>query len=67
MKLSLVMPVYSGIGTIAEIIGRVLEAAVQISKELIVVDDCSTGGTREDLGDFLEGPGSGLERVELMD
>ncbi len=43
--LSVVMPVFNERGTIDEIIRRVL--AVPIRIELIVVDDCSTDGTRE--------------------
>lgn len=45
MKLSVVMPVYNEVQTIAEIIKHVQH--VQIEKELIIVDDCSTDGTRE--------------------
>jgi len=45
MKLSVVMPVYNEIGTIEEIIRRV--KAVDIDKEIVIVDDCSTDGTRE--------------------
>jgi len=43
--LSVVMPVYNEITTIHEIILRVL--AVDLDQELIIVDDCSTDGTRE--------------------
>jgi len=43
--LSVVMPVYNEIATIHEIILRVL--SVDLDKELIIVDDCSTDGTRE--------------------
>ena len=43
--LSVVMPVYNEIGTIHEIILRVL--SVDLDKELIIIDDCSTDGTRE--------------------
>jgi glycosyltransferase involved in cell wall biosynthesis len=43
--LSVVMPVYNERQTIEEIIARVL--AVPLRVELIVVDDCSTDGTRE--------------------
>src|SRR5262245_16229712 len=46
-KLSVVMPVFNEIATIDEIIPRVL--AVPMSIELIVVDDCSTDGTRQRL------------------
>jgi len=45
MKLSVVMPAYNEIKTIEEIIRRVL--AVELEKELIIVDDSSTDGTRE--------------------
>ncbi|MFO0790171.1 MAG: glycosyltransferase family 2 protein [Pirellulales bacterium] len=46
--LSVVVPVFNEVRTI----GRILDAvrAVEIDKEIIVVDDCSTDGTREKLG-----------------
>lgn len=49
MKLSVVIPVYNEIRTLAEILKRV--RAVEIEKEIIMVDDFSTDGTR----DILEG------------
>lgn len=48
MKLSVVIPVYNEIKTISEIIRRVL--AVDLEKELVIVDDGSTDGTRDFLG-----------------
>ena len=45
--LSVVMPAYNEIQTIEEIIRRVL--AVPLRLQLIVVDDCSKDGTREEL------------------
>lgn len=45
MKLSVVMPVYNERETILEILERV--RAVDIDKEIIIVDNCSTDGTRE--------------------
>ena len=45
--LSVVMPVYNELATIDEIIPRVLSVPMRI--QLIVVDDCSTDGTRERL------------------
>ncbi len=50
MKLSVVVPVYNEIGTIEELIGRVL--AVDVDKEIIIVDNCSTDGTRELIATF---------------
>jgi glycosyltransferase involved in cell wall biosynthesis len=43
--LSVVMPVYNEVGTVEEIIRRVL--AIPLRTQLIVVDDCSTDGTRD--------------------
>lgn len=45
MKISVVIPVYNEVKTIKEIIQRIKD--VNIEKEIIVVDDCSTDGTRE--------------------
>ena len=45
MKLSVVMPVFNEVGTILTIIKRVQNVAIE--KEIIIVDDCSTDGTRE--------------------
>ena len=45
MKLSVVIPVYNEKDTIKEIYDAV--KAVGIEKEIILVDDCSTDGTRE--------------------
>lgn len=45
IKLSVVIPVYNERATIEELIWRVV--CNKIDKEIIVVDDCSTDGTRE--------------------
>lgn len=45
MTLSVVVPVYNEAETIVEIIDQV--RAVPIDKEIIIVDNCSTDGTRE--------------------
>ena len=48
MKLSVVMPAYNERATIREIVSRVLAVPLaQVDKELIIVDDGSTDGTRD--------------------
>jgi len=47
MKLSILMPAYNEIATIAETIRRVMEAPLKVPKELLIVDDDSTDGTRQ--------------------
>ena len=46
-KLSIVIPVYNEIETIHEILRQVSDVDVGLEKEIILVDDCSTDGTRE--------------------
>jgi glycosyltransferase involved in cell wall biosynthesis len=55
MKLSVIMPVYNEKATIERIIARVL--AVPLDKELVIVDDCSTDGTRDILKNYEGRPG----------
>jgi glycosyltransferase involved in cell wall biosynthesis len=63
--LSIIIPVYNEIRTIEETIHLVLRAPVELPKELIIVDDCSTDGTREYLADPLKSSGSGIEGATL--
>ena len=46
-KLSIVIPVYNEKDTIDEIVRRVQN--VEFEKEIIIVDDCSNDGTREEI------------------
>jgi glycosyltransferase involved in cell wall biosynthesis len=57
VKLSIVIPVYNEIATLREIVQRVV--AVDLDKELVIVDDASTDGGRELLVELRE---QGLER-----
>ena len=52
MKVSVVMPVYNEIRTIDEIVRRVQD--VDLERELIIVDDFSTDGTRERLEELAK-------------
>jgi glycosyltransferase involved in cell wall biosynthesis len=45
IKLSVVIPVYNEVTTIKEVVRRVKE--MDIDKEIIIIDDCSTDGTRQ--------------------
>src|SRR5258707_5303331 len=73
-KVSIVIPVYNEKGTIDEILRRVLDTAVR--KEVILVDDCSTDGTRQILenmqarqanGEAFAPAQDGSEQIELRD
>jgi len=55
MKLSVVIPVYNERETIDQIVERV--QAVDLPKEIILVDDCSTDGTADRLRALAERPG----------
>ena len=47
MKLSIVIPVFNEIGTIEKLLELVENVNVGMEKEIIIVDDCSTDGTRD--------------------
>ena len=73
-KLSVVIPVYNEKATIDEILRRVIEAPMR--KEIILVDDCSTDGTRQILqnlaarqsrGDAFSTANDGDDPIELRD
>src|SRR5438132_10416790 len=51
-KLSVVIPVYNEKATIDEILRRVIET--QFRKEIVLVDDCSTDGTRQILEKMVQ-------------
>jgi glycosyltransferase involved in cell wall biosynthesis len=74
VKLSLVIPVYNEAATLRQIIQRVV--AVDFDKELVLVDDGSTDGSREMLADlrekglagWLQNPGAarGANEIQLV-
>ena len=56
MRLSVMIPCYNELNTIDDIINAV-NAAPYPDKEIIIVDDCSTDGTREKLKQEIENSG----------
>jgi glycosyltransferase involved in cell wall biosynthesis len=66
MKLSVIVPVYNEIATLAEIIRRIRAAPVQVPLELILVDDGSVDGTREFLQGLVSGKGSESGEVKVL-
>ena len=54
MKLSIVIPVYNERALIPQTLDRVMAAHLPegVTREIILVDDCSTDGTREWLGEY---------------
>lgn len=47
MKLSIVMPCYNEMGTIDAILSKVAAVQLPCAREIVIVDDASTDGTRE--------------------
>jgi glycosyltransferase involved in cell wall biosynthesis len=66
MKLSVLVPVYNEIATIAEVIRRVRAAPVPMPLELIFVDDCSVDGTREFLLSLVSSEGRESGEVKVF-
>src|SRR5210317_65988 len=54
MKLSIVIPVFNEDATLTELITKVDSVDVGMEKELVLIDDCSTDGTREKLRKLSE-------------
>ena len=46
MMLSVIIPVYNEAATLEELVGRVRAGATSLEKEILIVDDCSTDGSR---------------------
>lgn len=54
MKLSIVIPCFNEINTIARIVDQVLTVALPVEREIIIIDDCSTDNTRDYLKTLTE-------------
>ncbi len=67
MKLSVVIPAYDERGTIEEIVRRVQAQPLEIEREIVVVDDCSTDGTRDILQSWAAQIASGEKSAAAGD
>jgi glycosyltransferase involved in cell wall biosynthesis len=47
MKLSVIVPCYNEAKTIETVLENIKNVSLEIDKEIIIIDDCSTDGTRE--------------------
>jgi len=68
VKLSIIIPIYNEVATLRTIVDRVLAVPCPgLDKQLVLVDDASTDGTREILNEWLEIPPAGAEfRIVLQ-
>jgi glycosyltransferase involved in cell wall biosynthesis len=64
-KLSVVIPVYNEKATIDEILRRVIDTPFR--KEIVLVDDCSTDGTRQILEKMAQSQSSGEAQAPAFD
>jgi glycosyltransferase involved in cell wall biosynthesis len=66
MKLSIVIPVYNEHATLRQIVERVLDVPLSLDKEIVLIDDASTDGTRElypAVRELCEGRGAGVQVI----
>ena len=65
MKLTILIPVYNERGSIGEVVRRV--RSIPLEKEIIVIEDCSTDGTREFLREAADSWSAEGVRVIFQD
>ena len=63
-KLSVLIPVYNEVHTIVSLVEKVKSAEINIEKEILIVDDGSTDGTRDLLNEMRDDPEL---KIEFMD
>mgnify|MGYP000980425186 CR=1 FL=1 len=62
MKLSIIIPVYNEAGTVAQIVEKVQALDLGMEKELIIVNDGSSDGTREALAPVMMQTAAGPQK-----
>jgi len=45
MKISVIVPCFNEEKTISNLVGKVLKALIDMKKQIVIVDDCSTDNT----------------------
>ena len=63
--LSIIVPVFNEVGTVRQVLERLIEIALPVDREILVVDDGSTDGTRDVLKAALDA-GLGIEVIEAV-
>lgn len=66
MKLSIIIPAYNEADTIGVVLSQVAEVLPAVEKEIVIIDDCSTDGTRQWLRENL-GVQTGSYRALTID
>lgn len=54
MKISIIIPVYNEVDTIEQVIAKVRDVDISLAKEIILIDDASTDGTKNLLESFKD-------------
>lgn len=67
MKLSVIIPVYNERETLPHVLQKVITVMPEISKEIVVVDDCSRDGTTEWLKENLDKAGEVYQGIDLAE
>jgi glycosyltransferase involved in cell wall biosynthesis len=63
--LSIIVPVYNEVRTVLAVIDRLQAIDLPVSREILVINDGSTDGTREVLESGIRDPGSGIRVIHV--